>query len=248
MSVLIVTNLILIFFFFLLFRFNLPSLTSHGLVYIVFLSYMSNSDFVFVFQLCFASVVSRPGLGSRGPVRAHRGPWAARSSHYLSLYYNSSPVGAQVSREFITSDINLRKRKFSISVMGQVTKVGLSCYLVLLSFDSKTRWQDRCTFVTWPICDIFLWIIKITVHRCMNCCRDHFVYAPSQEKTLQCNVTFHWLGTFTKFYLLISMISQHCFRKWLGALRQQAITQPVPWAGSRIFVKPAVGLVEILCN
>ena len=34
--------------------------------------------------------------------------------------------------------------------MGQVTKVGLSCYLVLLSsFDSKTRLQDRRTFVTW---------------------------------------------------------------------------------------------------
>ena len=35
--------------------------------------------------------------------------------------------------------------------MGQVTKVGLSCDLVLLSFDSKTRSQDRQTFVTWPI-------------------------------------------------------------------------------------------------
>ena len=36
--------------------------------------------------------------------------------------------------------------------MGQVTKVRLSCYLVLLSNDSKTRYQDSHTFVTWPIC------------------------------------------------------------------------------------------------
>ena len=34
--------------------------------------------------------------------------------------------------------------------MGQVTKVRLSCYLVLLSVDSKTREQDSRTFVTWP--------------------------------------------------------------------------------------------------
>ena len=35
--------------------------------------------------------------------------------------------------------------------MGQVTEVQLSCYLVLLSNDSKTRYQDSHTFVTWPI-------------------------------------------------------------------------------------------------
>ena len=35
--------------------------------------------------------------------------------------------------------------------MGQVTNVRLSCYLVLLSFDSKNRKQDSHTFVTWPI-------------------------------------------------------------------------------------------------
>ena len=35
--------------------------------------------------------------------------------------------------------------------MGQVSKVRLSCYLLLLSNDSKTRWQDRPTFVTRPI-------------------------------------------------------------------------------------------------
>ena len=36
--------------------------------------------------------------------------------------------------------------------MDQVTKVRLSCYLVLLSTDSKTRQHDSRTFVTWPIC------------------------------------------------------------------------------------------------
>ena len=35
--------------------------------------------------------------------------------------------------------------------MGQVTKVRLSCYLVLLSNNSKTRQQDNLTFVTLPI-------------------------------------------------------------------------------------------------
>ena len=36
-------------------------------------------------------------------------------------------------------------------IMGQVTKLWLSCYLVLLSVDSKTREQDSHSFVTWPI-------------------------------------------------------------------------------------------------
>ena len=36
--------------------------------------------------------------------------------------------------------------------MGQVMKVHLSCYLVSLSNDSKTRQQDGHTFVIWPIC------------------------------------------------------------------------------------------------
>ena len=35
--------------------------------------------------------------------------------------------------------------------MGQVTKVRLSCYLILLSNDSKTRCQDSRTFTSWPI-------------------------------------------------------------------------------------------------
>ena len=36
--------------------------------------------------------------------------------------------------------------------LGQVSKLWLSCYLVLLSIDSKTRLQDSHSFVTWPIC------------------------------------------------------------------------------------------------
>ena len=35
--------------------------------------------------------------------------------------------------------------------MGQVTKLLLLCYLVLLSIDSKTRSQVSHSFVTWPI-------------------------------------------------------------------------------------------------
>ena len=42
--------------------------------------------------------------------------------------------------------------------MDQVTKMRLSCYLVLLSADSKTRQQDSCTFMTWPRC-IYIYII-----------------------------------------------------------------------------------------
>ena len=39
--------------------------------------------------------------------------------------------------------------------MGLVTELRLSCYLVLLSIDSKTRWQDSRSFVTWPIFIMF---------------------------------------------------------------------------------------------
>ena len=35
--------------------------------------------------------------------------------------------------------------------MGQVTKLWLSCYLVLLSIDSKTRYQDSHSSMTWTI-------------------------------------------------------------------------------------------------
>ena len=53
-----------------------------------------------------------------------------------------------------------------ILYMGQVTKVWLSCYLVLLSFDGKTRQHDSHTSVTWPIyIHICTWIVNIlSVH------------------------------------------------------------------------------------
>ena len=38
-----------------------------------------------------------------------------------------------------------------VQYMGHVRKVRLSCYLLLLSNDSKTRLQDSCTFMTWSI-------------------------------------------------------------------------------------------------
>ena len=38
-----------------------------------------------------------------------------------------------------------------LEYMGQVSKLWLSCYLVLLSIDSKTRQQDSHSFATWPI-------------------------------------------------------------------------------------------------
>ena len=50
----------------------------------------------------------------------------------------------------ITMDCHLRKGTLIIlKYMGQVMKVGLFCYLVLLSIDSKTRQQDSCTFAAW---------------------------------------------------------------------------------------------------
>ena len=43
--------------------------------------------------------------------------------------------------------------------MGQVTELWLSCYLVLLSIDSKTRLQDSRSFVTW-LMYLFLYNIE----------------------------------------------------------------------------------------
>ena len=45
--------------------------------------------------------------------------------------------------------------------MGEVMKVWLSCYLVLLSNDSKTRLQDSRTFVTWPRCILHIIIVSL---------------------------------------------------------------------------------------
>ena len=51
--------------------------------------------------------------------------------------------------------------------MGQVTKLRLTCYLVLLSIDSKTRQQDSRSFVTRPIyiCNA----LSAFIMRCMSC-------------------------------------------------------------------------------
>ena len=49
--------------------------------------------------------------------------------------------------------------------------------------------------------------------RYMFTIRDQFVYAPYQwETTLQCNVVSHWLGTYTKWSLIMS--SHNWFRSW----------------------------------
>ena len=53
--------------------------------------------------------------------------------------------------------------------MGQVMKVCLSCYLVLLSNDSKTRKQDRPTFVTWPKCTE----TRVIIGSCNGLSPDH---------------------------------------------------------------------------
>ena len=45
--------------------------------------------------------------------------------------------------------------------------------------------------------------------------RDHFEYAPSQwETTLQRNVVFHWLGTYTKWSLSEAVMSLSRFMHW----------------------------------
>ena len=63
--------------------------------------------------------------------------------------------------------INLSPRHAHIRELGQFTTVGLACYLVLLSFDSKTRWQYRRTFITWPIS---------SMHQCnIVCIWQHFI-------------------------------------------------------------------------
>ena len=61
--------------------------------------------------------------------------------------------------------------------MGQVTELWLSCYLVLLSIDSKTRKQDSCSSVTWPIsswtlvnclrlCFVGCWMTRHNLEQC----------------------------------------------------------------------------------
>ena len=89
-----------------------------------------------------------------------------------SLYWSSLQhtwyrlMGLQYGYHFYPGLVNSNKltdgsewSDTSITVtclMGQVTKLWLSCYLVLLSIDSKTRQQDSRSFVTWPICILIL--------------------------------------------------------------------------------------------
>ena len=59
-----------------------------------------------------------------------------------------------------------------------------------------TKWMAR---VVLPMA----WIQVSCVNKQYYCCRDHFVYAPSQwEMTLQWNVVSHWLGAYSKWSLL----------------------------------------------
>ena len=52
--------------------------------------------------------------------------------------------------------------------MGQVTELRLSYYLVLLSVDSKTRQQDSCSSMTWPIFSSQLkWFVRYFHEWCM---------------------------------------------------------------------------------
>ena len=54
----------------------------------------------------------------------------------------------------------------NIHVTAQVTqvmRVQLSCYWVLLSFDSKTWQQDSCTFVTWT-----MYVLSLSFRCCMQ--------------------------------------------------------------------------------
>ena len=64
--------------------------------------------------------------------------------------------------------------------MGQVTELWLSCYLVLLSNDSKTRQQDSRSSVTWPICKYNACISNHKIHRCSEFIDDVF-----QQKMLE---------------------------------------------------------------
>ena len=83
--------------------------------------------------------------------------------------------------------------------------------------------------------------------------RDHFVCAPSQWETLQCNVVSHWLGAYTKWSLLLyyknnmtsiwwvhgshlisilsiwSITSQGCRPIFPASIREQASSTMASW-------------------
>ena len=60
-------------------------------------------------------------------------------------------VSTTASLHFVTNMVAAMTSSTAMIYMGQVTKVRLSCYLVLLSFDSKTMQQNSRSSVTWPI-------------------------------------------------------------------------------------------------
>ena len=65
----------------------------------------------------------------------------------------------------------------------------------------------RC--VCWVILSITRMVLKIWVTVTEHWIRDKFVCAPRKwETTLQCEVVFHWLGTYTKISLLHNAMSK----------------------------------------
>ena len=55
-------------------------------------------------------------------------------------------------------------------------KVRLSCFLVLLSNDRKTRKQDRCTFLTWPICGLIFTLCHCRHQRVLSLFHAQFIH------------------------------------------------------------------------
>ena len=82
--------------------------------------------------------------------------------------------------------------------MGQVTKLRLSCYLVLLSFDSKTRLQYSHVFMTLPIFNIPPCHIVIRFSRFINA---------FMANGFTCAGGLRWSGMCTAFMT-------HCLSFW----------------------------------
>ena len=81
--------------------------------------------------------------------------------------------------------------------MGQVIKVWLSCYPVLLLCDSKTRWQDSCTFMTWHIYICVCVFVRIecgdcSVFRCLSTWWCYVISKHSNYKVFPFFAMIHW--------------------------------------------------------
>ena len=83
-------------------------------------------------------------------------------SHYPNQWSISKIVRNHL-KSFLEIIIAICHEKVSCDHMSQVTKLQLSCYLVLLSIDSKTREQDSRSFVTWPISYCW-WKCSLIIH------------------------------------------------------------------------------------